>query len=176
MGELKPPICATCGAVANVFVAYAHAGKCTKAAWCETHAAEAGVLDPHGYALLDRVSAAERRRHEATPRCPMCDCSQRDFERQGRFGCPACYGTFTGLLQPIFQRMHRGTEHHGKIPARGADPASMRHRITILQAELNKAVLSEKYEGAAQTRDAIDSLKSKLEHTATPRPSKPPAP
>jgi protein arginine kinase activator len=161
-------------------VSFAHSGKCATGCWCEIHAQEAGVFDPHAYALLDRVGAAERRRGESSPRCPVCDCSQRDFERQGRFGCPACYGAFAGLLQPMVQRMHRGVEHHGKIPARGADSASMRHRLAILQAELSEAVRSEKFEGAAHTRDAIEALKAKLREESAPRshstrPVKPPA-
>ncbi len=162
MGEAKPPHCAACDTAATVFVTFTQLGKCTTAAWCDKHAAEAGVLDPQGYNLLDRLSAAERRRNEAMPRCPVCDCSQRDFERQGRFGCPACYGVFAGLLSPIVQRMHRGPEHLGKIPLRAADPAAVRHRLAILQAELSAAVRAEKFEGAAQTRNAIEALKAKL--------------
>jgi protein arginine kinase activator len=130
------------------------------------------MFDPQGYGLVEQAGAPKRRLDESTPRCPVCDCSQRDFERQGRFGCPSCYGIFTGVLQPMLQRIHRGTEHRGKIPTRGADHATVRHRLARLQAELSEAVRSEKFEGAAQTRDAIAILKAKLPGEST-APSSP---
>lgn len=159
MGHAKTPVCAACGAPATVHITFIKDGKNTSSAWCEQHAAETGAFDKEAYALLDRTG---KRHSETTLRCPACDCSQRDFERQGRFGCPACYGAFAGLLPPLLRRMHRGVEHRGKIPARGADPATMRHRLSILQDELKRAVLSEKFEGAAQTRDTIAALQAKL--------------
>ncbi len=171
MGELKHPTCAACESTAKVHVTLATQGKCLSIAWCEKHAEAAGVFDPQGYALLDPAGPAESRPSEAQPRCPVCDCSQRDFERQGRFGCPTCYGTFTGVLRPMLQRLHRGPEHRGKIPVRGADPAAVRHRLARLQAELSEAVRGEKFEGAAQTRDAIALLKAKLHPESAPPPA-----
>lgn len=168
MGESKHKTCAACGLPAKVHITFVEKGQCVSLAWCDQHAKEAGMFDPHGYALLDQAGAAEARAGEPATRCPVCDCSQRDFERQGRFGCPACYGAFAGLLRPMLQRMHRGSEHRGKIPLRGADPASVRHRLAILQEELSEAVRSEKFEGAAETRNAIAALQAKLLPGSTP--------
>jgi protein arginine kinase activator len=161
MGQSTSKTCALCGAAAKVFVSVAKGGETAAMAWCEAHAAEAGVLDPKGYALLEAVETNHHRRHESL-RCPACDCSQRDFERQGRFGCPTCYTAFAGLLPPLLSRMHRDIAHQGKIPLRGAGAAVVRHRLARLQAELNNAVRSQEFEGAAQTRDAIALLKAKL--------------
>ncbi|MGA2052416.1 MAG: UvrB/UvrC motif-containing protein [Opitutales bacterium] len=154
--------CCECGQPAVVHVTWVLAGTAHTAAYCEAHAAVSGVLDPHGYALLENADAASGARADGSPRCPSCDCSQRDFERQGRFGCPACYGAFAGLLPPLLTRMHRGVRHRGKIPRERADPVVVRHRIAQLQDELNDAVRAEQFEGAAQTRDTIASLKAKL--------------
>jgi protein arginine kinase activator len=162
MGQSPLKTCAQCGAAAKVFVSVVHDGKVTATAWCEAHAAAAGALEAQGYALLEAAEAPGARRGENSLRCPVCDCSQRDFERQGRFGCPACYTTFAGLLPPLLGRMHRDVEHHGKIPLRGAGPAAVRHRLAMLQEELNQAVRTQEFEGAAQTRDAIALLKTKL--------------
>lgn len=152
-------LCGECGQAAQVFVTFVKGGTAQTIAWCEAHAAAAGVLDPHGYALLDRLAD---RSAENSPRCPVCDCSQRDFERQGRLGCPACYAAFAGLLPPLLDRMHRGREHRGKIPRRRADSAVVRHRLAQLQAQLNDAVRAERFEWAAQTRDAIAALTAQL--------------
>lgn len=154
--------CCECGQPAVVHVGWVKAGPVHASSFCEKHAAAAGVLDPLGYALLEHADASSGARGDSSPRCPVCDCSQRDFERQGRFGCPACYGAFAGLLPPLLTRMHRGGQHRGKIPRGRADPVVVRHRIAQLQAELDDAVRSEQFEGAAQTRDVIASLQAKL--------------
>jgi len=171
MGHSPAKTCALCGAAAKVFVTFAKDGKTAAMAWCEEHAGTAGALDPHGYALIESADPAERRRGDQAVRCPVCDCSQRDFERQGRFGCPACYTTFAGLLTPLLGRMHRDVQHRGKIPLRNADPAVVRHRLAVLQAELNDAVRAQHFEGAAQTRDAIATLKAKLPESLAPQPA-----
>lgn len=162
MGQSPLKTCAQCGAAAKVFVSVVHGGKVTAAAWCEEHAAVAGVLDGQGYAFLEAAEIPGTRRGENSLRCPVCDCSQRDFERQGRFGCPACYTAFAGLLPPLLGKMHRDIEHRGKIPLRGAGPAAVRHRLAMLQEELKQAVRTQEFEGAAQTRDAIALLQTKL--------------
>jgi protein-arginine kinase activator protein McsA len=48
------------------------------------------------------------------------------------------------------------------------DPAVVRHRIAQLQAELDDAVRSEKFEGAAQTRNALAALQAKLPSSSPP--------
>jgi protein arginine kinase activator len=152
-------VCA-CGRPADVFVSWVRSGQARTTAFCAPHAAAAGMLHPQGYALLEAETLGGRA--DGSPRCAVCDCSQRDFERQGRFGCPSCYTTFAGILRPMLLRMHRGLEHRGKIPLRDADPAVVRRRIERLQEELHDAVRAEHFEWAAQTRDAIAELQAKL--------------
>lgn len=175
MGHSPSKICALCGAPAKVFVSVVHGGKVTSAAWCAEHAVAAGALDTQGYALLQPVETPASRRAENFLRCPACDCSQRDFERQGRFGCPACYTAFAGLLPVLLGKIHRDVQHHGKIPLRGAGADAVRHRLARLNLELNNAVRTQEFEGAAQTRDAIALLKTKLPVAAEPpSPTLPP--
>jgi len=161
MSQPTPKKCAACGQPAVLFVGFVTGGKVHSQAWCEEHAAAQGLADLQGYALAEEETAADRP-GESTLRCAGCDCSQRDFERQGRFGCPVCYTTFAGLLSPLLNRMHRGDVHCGKIPLRGADTAIIRHRLSRLNIELSDAVRTEQFEGAAQTRDAIALLNAKL--------------
>jgi protein arginine kinase activator len=162
MGKSTTAVCSECGQSANVYVSSVKTGGVQTAAFCQAHAEAAGILDEHGYGLLDKSEPIVSKRLDGTLRCPVCDCSQRDFERQGRVGCPACYQAFAGLLPPMLTRMHRGTAHRGKIPQRHADAAIMRHRLAQLQAELNDAVRTEQFEWAAKTRNAIHTLTTKL--------------
>jgi protein arginine kinase activator len=154
--------CGECGQPASVHVTWVSAGLPQTVAFCEKHAAAAGVLEAQAYALLEDREPAANRPTEATLRCPVCDCSQRDFERQGRFGCPACYGAFAGLLRPMLSRMHRGRQHRGKLPQRGLDPAAVRHRIAQLQAELADSRLTDRQGNASTTRDILAALQAKL--------------
>jgi len=162
MSHPVPKTCAACSQAATVFVSFVSSGKVINEAWCEAHASAHGLADLHGYDLAEERVGSAGRRGEATIRCPVCDCSQRDFERQGRFGCSTCYTTFAGLLSPLLNRMHRDVMHRGKMPQRGADPVIVRHRLALLQTELRNAVRAEQFEGAAQTRNAIEALKTKL--------------
>ena len=155
-------VCHECGHVGKMHVTWVKAGHAQTMVFCEKHAVAAGVLDPLSYGLLESLGLEAGAPADGAVRCPVCDCSQRDFERQGRFGCPACYGAFAGLLPPILGRMHRGSRHRGKFPQRRLDPAVVRHRLGQLQVELRDAVREEHFEGAAQTRDVIAALQAKL--------------
>ncbi len=177
MGHTPKPACASCGATATVFITFAKDGKNVSRAWCEKHAAENGVFDADTYALLERAGATARRTREPTARCPACDCSQRDFEHRGRYGCPTCYSVFAGMLPPLLKRMHRGAVHRGKIPTRSTDPATVRQRLEVQQAELSDPARLNKGEGLAQTHEAIAALEAKLpdEAGAPPGPARPPS-
>jgi protein arginine kinase activator len=50
--------------------------------------------------------------------CPNCGYTLAELRRTGRLGCAQCYGPFAPLLAPQLPLLHRGTRHHGKVPAR----------------------------------------------------------
>jgi protein arginine kinase activator len=50
-------------------------------------------------------------------RCEQCGFTQNDFKKHGRFGCPQCYETFKGMVEPMLG-MHKGIRHVGKVPQR----------------------------------------------------------
>jgi protein arginine kinase activator len=154
--------CVICGQAARVFVSFVANGKVTAEAWCAEHGAAQGLDQSGCYALVSTENKRSGSCDDSQLRCPVCDCSQRDYEKRGKFGCATCYTTFGGLLAPVLNQIHRGSSHRGKIPVRGADAAVVRNRLVLLQTQLSDAIQSERYEGAAQTRDAINALKSKL--------------
>lgn len=107
--------------------------------------------------------------------CPACGMTFAEFKQHGLLGCAECYQAFEGQLLGLLERAHEGGQHHvGKIPKRLAgaageepegetrdDPTrglSMEERAALVQrlrGELERAVREERYELAAQLRDAL---------------------
>ena len=83
--------------------------------------------------------------------CPTCGLKYAAFRADGRLGCPDDYDAFRDALEPLLERIHRGTRHRGKTP-RAAD---RRTELTALRDELQAAVEAENYEAAARLRDQI---------------------
>ena len=96
-------------------------------------------------------------------KCPACGFSQADFKKTGRLGCPLCYDTFSDGLNSLLKAMHKGTSHTGKMPARMQQHIQHDAELEGLQKELEKAVLEENYESAADLRDQIKHLENKPE-------------
>ena len=92
-------------------------------------------------------------------RCEQCGFTQNDFKKQGRFGCPACYDTFSAIIEPMLDTMHKGTAHTGKVPQKALARKSLYDRLTKLETDLTEAIKSERYEDAARTRDEINQVK-----------------
>ena len=92
-------------------------------------------------------------------RCEQCGFTQNDFKKHGRFGCPQCYATFSTLVEPMLDNMHKGTTHTGKIPQCALARKSLYDRLTKLELDLTEAIKSERYEDAARARDEISQVK-----------------
>ena len=48
--------------------------------------------------------------------CPSCGLKYAAFRADGRLGCPDDYDAFRPALEPLLDRIHRGTRHQGKAP------------------------------------------------------------
>lgn len=145
--------------------------KLQKADLCESCAKDKGVQDPTGFSLGDLLgdfaAGGEIKTEAEGARCPECGFSQADFKKTGRLGCAACWETFEPGLASLLKAMHKGTRHVGKVPMKAAHTIAISEKIQELTEELEKAVRSEKYEDAAQIRDQIRELESKLKVTDT---------
>jgi protein arginine kinase activator len=128
---------------------------------CEDCARAKGVTDPGGFSLADLLLKASL--NPAPPagsiRCEQCGFSQSDFKKHGRFGCPACYDAFRGVLDPMLDGMHKGTLHIGKVPRTALARKSLHERLTQLESDLTDAIKSERYEEAARYRDEINQVR-----------------
>ncbi len=83
--------------------------------------------------------------------CPACKMKYAEFRAEGRLGCDRDYEVFAAPLMTLLERVHRSTDHCGKIPV------GQRSRMGLLglRAELAAAIAAERYEEAAALRDRI---------------------
>ncbi len=93
--------------------------------------------------------------------CPECGYTQDTFKQSGRLGCPSCYEIFAAALEAVFHKAHRGVKHKGKVPSKFEAPVSL-EEIQTLKQELEEHVAREEYEKAAELRDRIFDLESRI--------------
>ena len=95
--------------------------------------------------------------------CSYCGLTLEGFKRSGRLGCPHCYVAFESHLRGLLRRLHRGTQHVGKV-YRPPDPTEVQRldRLQVLRRRLERAVAAEDFESAARLRDEIRDLEAVL--------------
>jgi protein arginine kinase activator len=156
----NPIKCDFCGKPATVHLTQIVNNQQHKVDLCEDCAKTKGVTDPAGFSLADLLlKTSLNTEGAAAVRCEQCGFTQVDFKKHGRFGCPACYDAFKGILDPMLEGMHRGTTHSGKIPRNALNRKTLYDRLTKLELDLTEAVKSERYEDAARCRDEINQVK-----------------
>lgn len=90
--------------------------------------------------------------------CDKCGMDYNQFQKTGKMGCANCYQVFDNKLRPIIRRVHGNVKHTGKVPLNVSESLKVSKEIEKLKELLNKAVLDEEYEKAAELRDKIKSL------------------
>lgn len=156
----NPLKCDLCDKAATVHLTQIVNNKVHKVDLCEACAQAKGVTDPSGFSLSDLLlKASLNPEPTGGARCESCGFTQIDFKKHGRFGCPACYDAFKGMLEPMLDGMHKGTKHTGKIPQAALARKSLYERLTKLELDLTDAIKTERYEDAARTRDEISQVK-----------------
>jgi protein arginine kinase activator len=89
--------------------------------------------------------------------CPACGIKYMEFKAGGRLGCPHDYAVFRSALLPLLERIHRATQHQGKVPANAVRHSAAQAELRDLRQQLRAAIETEAYEEAARLRDAIRS-------------------
>lgn len=186
--------CDICGAPATVHMTQILNGKTRKVHLCERCAAkqagdelsvikfaEALTKKIFGEKLgseiiknsLETIKKGEFGIHK---KCPKCGTSDLDVAKNGRFGCPECYETFSDALAEILPKIQHATAFCGnaaetETPAEcaPADAAGTTADETdeALETRLRNAVEKEDYALAAKLRDALRErrgAKSELEN------------
>jgi protein arginine kinase activator len=156
----NPIKCDFCGKPATVHLTQIVNNQQHKVDLCEDCAKTKGVTDPAGFSLADLLLKTSLNTEVGGAiRCEQCGFTQVDFKKHGRFGCPACYDAFKGLLDPMLEGMHKGTIHSGKIPRTSLNRKNLNDRLTKLEGDLTEAIKTERYEDAARCRDEINQVK-----------------
>lgn len=94
--------------------------------------------------------------------CQRCGMSEREFRKNGKFGCSECYNSFSDLCRVILQKLHSSTEYKGKKPSGICENASSQRKLEKLRKDLQSAVEAQEYENAAKIRDAIKLLEENI--------------
>lgn len=91
--------------------------------------------------------------------CPSCHMSYSEFMKKGKLGCGDCYSAFKNRIMRPLKQIHGSVEHIGKTPHRSGNKLILNKKISVLEAELNDAVLRQDFETAAKLRDEIRDIK-----------------
>lgn len=133
---------------------------------CEKCAAAKGLESseaPPGFPLTDFLAQMGGEEESPPPgtdaTCGFCGLTFADFRETGRLGCPHCYATYETHLRGLLRRIHGGTQHVGKVYLPPDPSATEREkRLEGLRRKLERAVVSEDFERAAELRDEIRSM------------------
>ena len=105
------------------------------------------------FALSDKQLSSGRQL-----KCENCGTDYGKFNSTGLLGCEKCYDVFSDALETMLQKTQGATVHNGKITGPDGERIKMQNDIKKLKSDLQKAILEEKYELAAQLRDQIKAL------------------
>lgn len=108
--------------------------------------------------LVDYINQSSHSGNNVETACPNCGMTYAEFRHNGLMGCGNCYKYFSSMIMPVIKRVQGNTEHIGKIPMRAGREIVERNRIINLKEELQKAIIAEEYEKAAELRDRIRQI------------------
>lgn len=102
------------------------------------------------------------------PPCPGCGLTIKEFNKEGKFGCPACYDHYAEEFDSLAVKLHDITpgakiEHVGKIP-KNLHNVSPEDQLKTLKLKLAWAVEHEKFEEAAVLKKEIEALNAPKDH------------
>lgn len=150
-------------------------GEKTELHLCESCAREKGEIIPggsNGFSIQNLLSgilhfdpfqnAIGQGQAAQVARCDTCGLTFTQFSKMGRFGCSECYKSFHHRLEPLFKRIHGNTTHSGKVPVRAGGTITLKKDILKLKEELQKRIINEEFEKAAEVRDKIRRLEQQL--------------
>lgn len=108
--------------------------------------------------LVDYINQSSHSIRNTETVCPNCGMTYGEFKQRGLMGCGACYKQFSPTIMPVIKRVQGNIEHIGKIPVKSGKEIMEKKRLMSLKEELQKAILEEEYEKAAQLRDKIREI------------------
>lgn len=110
--------------------------------------------------LVDYINQTSSQNTSTNAVCPICGMTYGEFRQKGLMGCSNCYKNFETTIMPVVKRVQGNIEHVGKIPVKAGKEIMERKKLLNLKEQLQKAVLAEEYERAAELRDIIRQLQN----------------
>lgn len=121
--------------------------------------------DPFGSFSLFSFPSFPAEEHTASERCPVCGLTLHALRQKGKFGCSACYDTFSSRLD---MTPFVGTGYQQKEPSPAGEKRAEEQKsepkedsAQALRRRLQKVVEEENYELAASLRDQIRKKEAK---------------
>jgi len=164
-------LCQVChGAVATLHLTEIVGNEKKEIHLCEACAAKQGAKlggDSNISEFMKSVGGPIREKLDTLAKlvCPACGTTFLEFQQRSLLGCPNDYEAFAPQLTPLLERIHRSTQHVGKVPAEIGKKVKLSAEILRLKRRLKKAVGDEQYEKAAQIRDRLKAVEEQVDAT-----------
>lgn len=113
--------------------------------------------------IMDYIGQTSNNKSYEEERCKNCGMTYTEFKKKGLMGCSSCYKEFSATVIPLIKRVQGNVEHVGKVPNKAGKGLIDRKNLMKLKEELQRSILEEEYEKAAQIRDKIKVLQQKME-------------
>ena len=108
--------------------------------------------------LMDYINQSPQGTTKNELICKNCGNTYSEFRKNGILGCSECYENFNATLLPVIKRVQGNLEHIGKLPKKSAKGIMEKKRLLQLKEELQRVIVAEEYEKAAELRDKIREL------------------
>jgi len=118
-------------------------------------------------APIAELLAAHLAGQRPQPACGGCGMTLAEFRKHNLAGCSACFDALFPAIDQAIQRAQGGaTAHCGRAPARRDDAEARQAYRARLLRDLEQAVAAERYEVAAQVRNALRDVDAIAERPA----------
>lgn len=110
--------------------------------------------------LMDYVNINTSKNKGLDLVCKNCGLAYREFKEKGLLGCSECYSSFKETILSVIKGVQGNTDHYGKVPKTSGEEILKKRKLLKLKEQLQKAIVSEEYERAAEIRDKIREVEN----------------
>lgn len=95
--------------------------------------------------------------------CSVCLCTAEEVFLKKSLGCSHCYTVFEAYLKDYCAKLHKASQHLGKVPRRCLSPKAIETKLQELEAKLADFVAKECFQDAALVKHMIKTFTARLE-------------
>lgn len=112
--------------------------------------------------LMDYVNINTSKNKGLDLVCKNCGLTYREFKEKGLLGCSECYTSFKETILSVINGVQGNSEHYGKVPRTSGEKILKKRKLSNLKEQLQKSIVLEEYERAAEIRDEIREIQNSL--------------